>query len=357
MEAVVHREQTLEYHESMCISNCGSCSLVSRQYSNACDGMDSAVTISSSNIHCRNEEQQGARDRCYQDICTHNDDYSGLSRKGLQANRRRTEATEGSGSACPRRRREKASFQGRILFVPRRVRLRSQFGSQQQSCQQRERSCSHFASPRTSKRCCYFCCSSTYGRKGGVGAARQRRTSINTLHWKRILIVSCLCLVRFNIVLGIGLVSKCTLMRQSRSGSALINCALHGAANMDDVGDDEIYDDGFDSMDSNNNNGQVIADLTWRVAKLRLEEQHTARFLKSQPRFLPYDDCRKWVQAWGSRWQSEEDWRTWISLGEKRNSYIPSMPDEYYQQSGDWRGWNHFLGCTENDGDESTEFQ
>lgn len=66
----------------------------------------------------------------------------------------------------------------------------------------------------------------------------------------------------------------------------------------------------------------VIEDLNWRVEKLRLEEQNTQRFLKSQPRFLPYRECCKWVQAFG-RWKSEKDWKEWIAMGEKRNAYIP----------------------------------
>jgi hypothetical protein len=66
----------------------------------------------------------------------------------------------------------------------------------------------------------------------------------------------------------------------------------------------------------------VISDLNWRVAKLKLEEENTKRFLKARPRFLNYEECRKWVQAW-NRWNSEEDWRQWISMGEKKNPYIP----------------------------------
>lgn len=66
----------------------------------------------------------------------------------------------------------------------------------------------------------------------------------------------------------------------------------------------------------------LMEDLSWRVAKLRLEEQNRERFLKSKPRFLPYEECRKWVQAFG-RWKTEKDWKEWISMGEKRNSYIP----------------------------------
>lgn len=73
----------------------------------------------------------------------------------------------------------------------------------------------------------------------------------------------------------------------------------------------------------------VLEDLSWRVEKLRLEEANKKRFLKSRPVFLPYDECRKWVAAWG-RWSSEEEWNNWIDMGEKRNSYVPSRPDEYY---------------------------
>jgi hypothetical protein len=116
----------------------------------------------------------------------------------------------------------------------------------------------------------------------------------------------------------------------------------------------------------------VVEDIHWRVAKLRLEEQNTRRFLKSRPRFLPYNECRKWVQALG-RFQTEEDWKEWISMGEKRNPYIPvrpeqhlfytidkcilsrprhisllsfrlkSRPDEYYGRMGQWISWDHFL--------------
>ena len=64
------------------------------------------------------------------------------------------------------------------------------------------------------------------------------------------------------------------------------------------------YDFGEEDLESA---GVVIDDLSWRVEKLRLEEANTRRFLKAKPRFLPYEECRKWVQAWG-RWTSEEDW-------------------------------------------------
>lgn len=52
----------------------------------------------------------------------------------------------------------------------------------------------------------------------------------------------------------------------------------------------------------------VIPDLDWRVQKLKLEEDNKKRFLKAKPRFLPYEDAMKWVQAWGQRWESQKDW-------------------------------------------------
>jgi hypothetical protein len=103
----------------------------------------------------------------------------------------------------------------------------------------------------------------------------------------------------------------------------------------------------------------AFTDLNWRVEKLRLEEANTRRFLKAGPRFLPYDECTKWVQAW-NRWESEEEWKSWIDEGEKRNSYIPARPDEYYGNRGEWKGWDHFLGNVvedEGDDDYSDDFQ
>mmetsp|Transcript_23721 Transcript_23721/g.27424 ORF Transcript_23721/g.27424 Transcript_23721/m.27424 type:complete len:129 (-) Transcript_23721:55-441(-) len=99
----------------------------------------------------------------------------------------------------------------------------------------------------------------------------------------------------------------------------------------------------------------TIPGLSWRVEKLRLEEANTRRFLKAGPRFLPYEECRRWVQAW-NRWDNEEEWKNWINEGEKRNSYIPARPDEYYGRLGQWKGWAHFLG-NEDDSDSTEDFQ
>ena len=105
--------------------------------------------------------------------------------------------------------------------------------------------------------------------------------------------------------------------------SASFAAAAAAAADLDDnIVLGEIYDTG----------GVLLQDLSWRVEKLRLEEQNIQRFLKARPRFLPYNECRKWVQAF-NRWQTEDDWNEWIAMGEKRNAYIPVCDycsDSYY---------------------------
>ena len=90
-------------------------------------------------------------------------------------------------------------------------------------------------------------------------------------------------------------------------------------------------------------NGQIIPDLDWRIAKAKLEEAHTQKFLKSRARFLPYAECCKWAIA-TDRFDCEQDWKEFVLLGEGLNTYIPSAPKEYYSRLGQWISWDHFLG-------------
>ena len=76
--------------------------------------------------------------------------------------------------------------------------------------------------------------------------------------------------------------------------------------NNDDSKSQQSFDD-FGEDDVGSGGASMLEDLDWRVNKLRLEEANTRRFLKSGPRFLPYEECCKWVQAFG-RWHSKEDW-------------------------------------------------
>lgn len=77
--------------------------------------------------------------------------------------------------------------------------------------------------------------------------------------------------------------------------------------------------------------------------RAELNEQYRRSILRRKVRFLPFEECVKWVRAMG-RWDSQEEWEDWIQMGEKRNAYIPSHPERYYQELGQWRGWAYFLG-------------
>ena len=78
----------------------------------------------------------------------------------------------------------------------------------------------------------------------------------------------------------------------------------------------------------------------WRVDRHRLDAAWSKSIRKRRPRWLPFVEARAWARA--SSFSEEEDWRRWVSDGEKRNSYVPSFPDEAYRDSG-WAGWHDFL--------------
>lgn len=125
---------------------------------------------------------------------------------------------------------------------------------------------------------------------------------------------------------------------------SMVNNRDGGGDTNDNDSNNNKDDSSFDDFGENEvgSGGVKIDDLNWRVNKMRLEEANKKRFLKARPRFLPYVECAKWVQAFGGRWLSEEDWVDWIAMGEKRNSYIPSRPDEYYGRLGQWISWVSF---------------
>jgi hypothetical protein len=90
--------------------------------------------------------------------------------------------------------------------------------------------------------------------------------------------------------------NKMTCRCSQRIGRLWVESLTNNGGDFSDFGEDDLQVAGI-----------VIEDLSWRVHKLRLEEENKKRFLKAKPRFLPYDECRKWVQAF-NRWQNEQDW-------------------------------------------------
>eukprot|EP00435_Cladocopium_sp_Y103_P029873 s2547_g7.t1 len=83
-----------------------------------------------------------------------------------------------------------------------------------------------------------------------------------------------------------------------------------------------------------------------RLFRSELEEHAKRALFRRKKRFLPFDDCVKWVRAMGL-WDSKKEWEEWIAMGEKRNPYIPTRPDEYYGKLGSqWCDWCEARGAT-----------
>eukprot|EP00521_Asterionellopsis_glacialis_P012874 CAMPEP_0195308734 /NCGR_PEP_ID=MMETSP0707-20130614/38380_1 /TAXON_ID=33640 /ORGANISM="Asterionellopsis glacialis, Strain CCMP134" /LENGTH=174 /DNA_ID=CAMNT_0040373017 /DNA_START=309 /DNA_END=833 /DNA_ORIENTATION=+ len=147
---------------------------------------------------------------------------------------------------------------------------------------------------------------------------------------------------------SLGITSEKLGSAQNRIGRLGVPPDLFFSSSQLRMAEDDSEGSDTESQEFGDGDFEVLNDLSWRVEKLRLEEQNTKRFLKAPARYLPYDECRKWVIAL-NRWDTEEEWRDWIEMGEKRNAYIPARPDEYYERQGKWISWNHFLG---KDGDD-----
>ena len=104
----------------------------------------------------------------------------------------------------------------------------------------------------------------------------------------------------------------------------------------------------YSSMNEEEDEEEGAEDDLWsslavRVARMRLEEENTRRFLKSGATFLTYEKCKEWIQQNGYGWKSKEEWDDYISLGENVQWFISSDPEGYYKNSG-WISWTDFLG-------------
>lgn len=93
---------------------------------------------------------------------------------------------------------------------------------------------------------------------------------------------------------------------------------------------------------------EVIEDLSWRVAKARLEEENKRRILRRKPLKLPYAVSQKWIQRnWAPKTQKE--FEELVANGDIKNVYISKRPAEYYGERGEWISWDHYLlgDCSE----------
>ena len=93
----------------------------------------------------------------------------------------------------------------------------------------------------------------------------------------------------------------------------------------------------------NNNNMVVIDELSWRVAKVRLEEANTKRLLNRQPLKMSYVQSRQFIQRnWGPICTRKE-FEDLVLNGDLKTPYISKRPEEYYGKRGEWISWEHYL--------------
>lgn len=87
---------------------------------------------------------------------------------------------------------------------------------------------------------------------------------------------------------------------------------------------------------------EQLGELSWRAAKVKLEDANTRSFLKRKPLKLKYEDARKWVQA-NLGPDNKEEFFDLVENGNLRTPYIPKQPEAYYSSTGEWISWDHFL--------------
>ena len=99
---------------------------------------------------------------------------------------------------------------------------------------------------------------------------------------------------------------------------------------------------------SNEDNNLVIIDeLAWRVAKVRLEEANTKRFLARRPLKMSYAQSRRFIQRnWGPI-RTRNEFEELVANGDLRTPYISKRPEEYYGRRGEWISWEHYLSGEE----------
>lgn len=130
----------------------------------------------------------------------------------------------------------------------------------------------------------------------------------------------------------------------SSAGSPLCPRRHNQLSMSDDKGENNSIENSKnnDKNDNNATNNIVLDDISWRVAKVRLEEANTKRFLKRKPLKLPYEISRRWIQHnWAPK--TKEEFNDLVANGDLRNVYISKRPEEYYGERGEWISWDHYL--------------
>ncbi|KAL7544637.1 hypothetical protein ACHAWF_008016, partial [Thalassiosira exigua] len=140
-----------------------------------------------------------------------------------------------------------------------------------------------------------------------------------------------------------------------RRSSASLALSVSGKGSGEGEGDDVSAEDSSDASSEDDDGAFDSSGLSWRLAKVRLEEANTRRFLRRKPLKLSYDDSRRWIQRnWAP--SSRQEFEDLVANGNLRTPYISKRPEEYYGARGEWISWEHYLlGEDGEGGDEGGE--
>ena len=83
------------------------------------------------------------------------------------------------------------------------------------------------------------------------------------------------------------------------------------------------------------------SDSDWRVERARLDHQRSKQLRARPPRYPPFAISSNIVQTLGL--STRDEWLEHLELGEGRSPYVPTDPETYYTQRGEWLGWRAWL--------------
>jgi hypothetical protein len=115
---------------------------------------------------------------------------------------------------------------------------------------------------------------------------------------------------------------------------------MHSSSRVCEEADDEDDDENVEEADDTSSNND---DISWRIAKLQLEEANTRRFLKAKPIKLDYTTSSTWICK-NYDISTKKEFMDLVANGQLRTPYISKDPETYYGVRGQWISWDHYLG-------------
>ena len=122
-------------------------------------------------------------------------------------------------------------------------------------------------------------------------------------------------------------------------GTVRVACLSIMSADELDVNDDDHDEHDGDSQGLPTRVGGVRGD--WRIERARLEWIERRAILQRKLRYGSFAQSSAIVQVHGL--STREEWLDWLELGEGRSPYVPSDPETYYGNRGEWLGWRIWL--------------